>query len=164
MIQRLLPTFFSFTITQNKPNTTIESLPWWNDCMWVLHCCITSLFMFVRQWHYFILECFVKFALDFCKVRIKLPSTHSKASRTCFLISSHCHDQPLHCLILTFRSNYDAYCHSFSTRNIDLHIDSIRIFGCCPSCLVILVVPVALCILCVRSRECKHIMSCIGVG
>ena len=107
MIQRLLLTLF-FIDSKTKPNTTIESLPCWIICVWVLHCCITSLFMFVHQWHYLILEYFIKHALDFCKVRIKLSSKHSKASRSCFLITSHCHNQPLHCLILTFRSNYEA--------------------------------------------------------
>ena len=39
------------------------------------------------------------------------------------------HHQPLHCLVLTFRSNYEAYCHSISKRNIDLRVDSARITG-----------------------------------
>ena len=67
-------------------------------------------------------------------------------------------------LLLTFRSNYDAYCHSFSTGTIDLHVDSARIVGCCAGCLVIPIVPVALHILSVRSSECMHVMSCTGVG
>ena len=120
--------------------------------------------MIVQQLHYLIFEYFVKLALELCKVRIKLSSTHSKASNTCFFISSHCHCQPLHCLIHTIRSNYEAYCHSFLTRTIDLHVDATRISSCCVSSLVILVVPVDLCILCVRSSVCKHVMSCIGVG
>ena len=111
---------------------------------------------------------FVKCALEFCKVRIKVSSIHSKASRTCFLFISHCHHPPLHCialhcLILTFRTNYDANCHSFSTWNIDLHFESTRIFGCCARCLVILIVPVDSRILCVKSTECKLVMSCLDV-
>ena len=102
--------------------------------------------------------------LSSARVRIKLSSTYSKARRTCFLISSCSHQQPLHCLIHTFRSNYDEYYHSFSARTIDLHVDATRISSCCVSSLVILVVPVDLCILCVRSSECKQVMSCIGVG
>ena len=70
--------------------TTIESFPCWNSSVWALHYCITSIFMFVQQRHYLILEYFIKHALDFCKVRIRLPSTHSKTSRICFLITSHC--------------------------------------------------------------------------
>ena len=30
---------------QTKPNTIIESFLCWNSCVWVLYCCITSLFM-----------------------------------------------------------------------------------------------------------------------
>ena len=66
--------------------------------------------------------------------------------------------------ILTFRSNYEAYCHSISTRNIDLNVDAARITDSCASSRVILVVPVDLHSLCVRSSECKHVMSSIGVG
>ena len=102
---------------------------------------------------------FIKHALDFCKVRIKLLGLTFKGKQNIF----SCH-QPLHCLILTIQSNYDAYCHSFSTSTIDLHIDSARIFGCYMSSLVIPVVPVDLHIPSVRSRECKHVMSSIGVG
>ena len=43
MIQQLALTSF---FTNYKPNKTIQSLPCWNGCMWVHHCCITSLFMF----------------------------------------------------------------------------------------------------------------------
>ena len=107
---------------------------------------------------------FIKHAHEFCKVRIKLSSKRSKVSRTCFLISSHWHHQPLHYFIITFRSNYEAYCHSLSTGTIDLHIDSARIFGCCSSSCVILVDLVDLHIPSVRSSECKHVMACTGVG
>ena len=120
--------------------------------------------MFAQQWLYLTFEYFVKSALEFCKVSIKLLGNHSKASRTYFLITSCCHQQPLHSLILILQSNYDAYCHSLSTSTIDLHVDSAGILGCQASSLVILVVPVDLCILCVRSSVCKHVMSCIGVG
>ena len=120
--------------------------------------------MFAQQWLYLTFEYFVKSALEFCKVSIKLLGNHSKASRTCFLNTSCCHHPPLHGLILPFRINYDAYCHSFSARTIDLHVDATRIFSCCASILVILVVPVDLHNLCVRSSECKHVMACIGVG
>ena len=43
MIQQLSLTSF---FTNYKPNKTIQSFPCWNSCVWVLHCCITSLFMF----------------------------------------------------------------------------------------------------------------------
>ena len=159
MLQRLLLTllFINNKPNQPNPNITIESLHCWINWVWVLHCCITSLFMIVQQLHYLIFEYFVKLALELCKVRIKLSSTHSKASNTCFFISSHCHCQPLHCLIHTIRSNYEAYCHSFLTRTIDLHVDSARIFGCCVSSLVILVVSVDLHLWCVRSSEYKQV-------
>ena len=111
-----------------------------------IHVCATM------TWPYFIY--FIKCAFDFCKVRIKVSSKHSKASRTYFLVNSHCHLHALHCLICTLQSNYDAYCHSFSTRNIDLYIDLTRIFGCCTGSLVILVVPIDICIPSVRSTEC----------
>ena len=60
--------------------------------------------------------------------------------------------------VLTFRSNYEAYCHSISTGTIDLHVDSARITGSCASSRVTLVVPVDLHNLCVRSSECIHVM------
>ena len=43
MIQQLSLTSF---FTNYKPNQTIQSFPCWNSYVWVLHCCITSLFMF----------------------------------------------------------------------------------------------------------------------
>ena len=43
MIQQLSLTSF---FTTYKPNQTIQSFPCWNSYVWVLHCCITSLFMF----------------------------------------------------------------------------------------------------------------------
>ena len=101
----------------------------------------------------------IKHALEFGKVKIKMLQMTFKDKQSIFP-----HQQPLHCLILTFRSNYDAYCHSFSTRTIDLHTDSARITGSCTSSRVTLVVPVDLCIPSVRSSECKHVMSSIGVG
>ena len=102
---------FSFATNQTNPNTTIKSLSCLSGCVWVLHYCISSLFIFVQQWHYLIFEYLIKSALEFCKVRIKLSSTPSKACKTCFLISSHCHHQPLTCMIHTFRNNYDACFH-----------------------------------------------------
>jgi hypothetical protein len=102
---------------------------------------------------------FIKCALEFSKVKIKLLEMTFKGKQSIFP-----HHQPLHCLKLTFRSNYDAYCHSFSTRTIDLHVDAARIFGCCSSSCVIPVVPVDLHIPSVRSSQCKHVMSCIRVG
>ena len=102
---------------------------------------------------------FIKCALEFGKVCIKLLEMTFKGKQSIFL-----HHQPLHCLVLTFRSNYEAYCHSISTRNIDLHVDSARITGRCTSSRVTLVLPVDLHNLCVRSSECKHVMSCIHVG
>ena len=97
---------------------------------------------------------FIKCALDFCKVRIKLLEMTFKGKQSIFP-----HQQPLHCLILTFRSNYEAYCHSLSTRNIDLHVDAARITGSCASSHVTLVVPVDLHNLCVRSSKCIHVMA-----
>ena len=102
---------------------------------------------------------FIKGALEFGKVKIKLLEMAFKGKQNMFP-----HQLPLHCLVLTFRSNYEAYCHSLSTRNIDLHVDSARTFGCCSSSCVTLVDPVDLHNLCVRSSKCKHVMSCIGVG
>ena len=102
---------------------------------------------------------FIQCALEFGKVKIKLLEMTFKGNQSIFP-----HHQPLHCLILTFRSNYEAYCHSISTRDIDLHVDAARTFGCCASSRVTLVVPVDLHNLCVRSSECIHVMSCIGVG
>ena len=101
----------------------------------------------------------IQHALELCKVRIKLLEMTFKGKQNMFP-----HQQPLHCLILTFRSNYEAYCHSISTSTIDLHVDSARITGSCASSCVTLVVPVDLHILSVRSSECKHVMSCIHVG
>jgi hypothetical protein len=157
MIQRLLLTSF-FIDNKTKPNTIIGSFPCWNSCVWVLHCCITSQIMSLHQWHNLVLEYFIKRALDVCKVRSKLLGLRFKGMQNIF----SCH-QLLHCLILTFRSKYETYCHSFSTGTVDLHIDSARIFGSCTSCLVIPVVPVDLHIPSVRSSECKHVMSCIHV-
>ena len=102
---------------------------------------------------------FIKCALESCKVSCKLLKMTFKGKHNIFP-----HHQPLHCLVLTFRSNYDAYCHSISTRNIDLHVDSARITGSSASSCVILVVPVDLHIPSVRSSECKHVMSSIHVG
>ena len=102
---------------------------------------------------------FIKCALEFGKVKIKLLEMTFKGKQSIIP-----HQQPLHCLVLILQSNYDAYCHSISTRTIDLHIDSARIVGCYIGCLVIPVVPVDLHIPSVRSSECKHVMSCIGVG
>ena len=45
-----------------------------------------------------------------------------------------------------------------------LHVDSTRIFGCCASCFVILVVPVDVHLWYVRRSGCKQVMSCIDVG
>ena len=102
---------------------------------------------------------FINRALEFGKVKIKLVEMTFEGKQSIFP-----HYQPLHCLVLTFRSNYEAYCHSISTGTIDLHVDAARIVGCCTSSCVTLVVPVDLHNLCVRSSECKHIMASIGVG
>ena len=102
---------------------------------------------------------FIKRALEFGKVKIKLLEMTFKGKQSIFP-----HQQPLHCLILTFRSNYEAYCHSISIGTIDLHVDASRIVGCCSSSCVTLIVPVDLHIQSVRSSECIHVMACIGVG
>ena len=101
----------------------------------------------------------IKCALEFGKVKIKLLEMTFKGKQSIFP-----HQQPLPCLVLTFRSNYEAYCHSFSTGTIDLHVDSVRIVGSCARNHVTLVVPVDLHIPSVKSSECKHVISCIGVG
>ena len=101
----------------------------------------------------------IKCALEFGKVKIKLLEMTFKGKQSIFP-----HQQPLHCLVLIFRSNYEAYCHSISTRTIDLHVNSARITGSCANSCVTLVVPVDLHIPSVRSSECKHVISCIGVG
>ena len=102
---------------------------------------------------------FIKPALEFGKVRIKLLGLTFKGKQSIFP-----NQLPLHCPVLTLRSNYEAYCHSISTGTIDLHVDSARIAGSCASSCVTHVVPVDLHNLCVRSSECKHVMACIGVG
>ena len=102
---------------------------------------------------------FIKRAIDFGKVKIKQLEMIFKGKQSIFP-----HQQPLLFLVCTFRSNYDAYCHSLSTGTIDLHVDSARITGCCTSSCVILVVPVDLHIPSVRRSECKHVMASIGVG
>ena len=156
MIQQLSLTSF---FTNYKPNNTIQSFPCWNSCMWVLYFCITSLFMFLHQWNNLILYYFTKCALEFGKVKIKLLEMTFKGKQSIFP-----HQQPLHCLVLTFRSNYEAYSHSISIGTIDLHVDASRITGSCASSRVTLVVPVDLHIPSVRSSECIHVMACIGVG
>ena len=154
MILQLLLTWF-FIKNKTKPNTIIESFPCWNGCMWALYWCITSLFMFLHHWLCLILCISLNMLLIPARLESNCQGWHSKTSRTYFLIKSRSHHQPLHCLKHTFRSNYETYCHSFSTNNIDLHVDSTRIiFGCCTSSLDILVVPVDLQNLCVRSTEC----------
>ena len=148
------------SLTTNQTKQVNPSFPCWNGYVWVHHCCITSLFMFCINdltLPYFIY--FIKRALEFSKVKIKLLEMTFKGKQSTFL-----HQQPLHCLVLTFRSNYEAYCHSISTGTIDLHVDSARTFGCCASSRVTLVVPVDLHIPSVRSSECIHLMACIGVG
>ena len=157
MIQQLSLTLF---FTNYKPNKTIQSFPCWNSYVWVHHCCITSLFMFcINDFTLPYFMYFIKCALEFGKVKIKLLEMTFKGNQSIFP-----HQQPLHCLILTFRSNYEAYCHSISTGTIDLHVDSARITGSCASSHVTLVVPVDLHIPSVRSSKCKHEMACIGVG
>ena len=157
MIQQLSLTSF---ITNYKPNQTKQSNPFLVETA-------TCEFTIAALHHY---SCFasmtlpyiidiIKHALEFGKVRIKLLEMTFKGKQSIFP-----HQQPLHCLVLTFRSNYEAYCHSISTRNIDLHVDSARITGSCASSCVTLVVPVDLHNSCVRSSECKHVMACIGVG
>ena len=49
---------------------------------------------------------FIKSALEFGKVKIKLLEMTFKGKQNMFPCQ-----QPLHCLVLTFRSNYEAYCH-----------------------------------------------------
>ena len=83
---------------------------------------------------------FIKHALEFGKVKFKLLEMTFKGKQNIFP-----HHQSLHCLVLTFRSNYEVYCHSISTRTIDLHVDAARIiFGYCASSCVNHVVPVLL--------------------
>ena len=157
MIQQLSLTSF---FTNYKPNKTIQSNPFLVEtatCDFTIaalhhYSCFASMTL-----PYFMH--FIKCALELGKVKIKLLEMTFKGKQSIFP-----HQQPLHCLILTFRSNYEAYCHSISTIIIDLHVDSARITGCCASSRVTLVVPVDLHNLCVRSSECIHVMACIGVG
>ena len=51
-----------------------------------------------------------------------------------------------------------------ATVTTSCYIVSTRISGCCPSFVVILVVSVDLHLWCVKSSECKQVMSCMGVG
>ena len=160
MIQRLLLTLF-FIENKTKPthkhhNWILSLLKWLCVSSSLLHYITIHVFASMT-WPYFMY--FIKHALEFCKVRIKLLGLTFKGKQSIFP-----HHQPLHCLVLIFRSNYEAYCHSISTGTIDLHVDSARITGSCASSHVTLVVPVALHIPSVRSSECKHVMSCIHVG
>ena len=157
MIQQLSLTLFFTNYKQTKPKQFNPFLVETATCEFTIaalyhYSCFASMTI-----PYFI--DFIKCALEFGKVRIKLLEMTFKGKQSIFP-----HHQPLHCLLLTFRSNYEAYCHSISTRNIDLHVDSARITGSCVSSCVTLVVPVDLHNPSVRSSECKHVMSCIGVG
>ena len=105
-IQRLLLISF-FIDYKTKPNTMIESFPCWDCCMWALHCCITSLFMFLHQWHYLILFISLNMFLSSARLESNCEGWHSKASRICLLITSWCHHQPLHCI--------SSYLHSKAT-------------------------------------------------
>ena len=88
MIQKLLLILF-FIDNKTNPNTIIESFPCWNSCMWDLHCCITSLFMFLHQWLYLILLISFNVILISARFESNCKSWYSKASRAYFLINSH---------------------------------------------------------------------------
>ena len=157
MIQRLLLTSF-FIDNKIKPNTIIESFPCWNSCMWFIHCYISSIFMFVQQWHYLILEYFIKHALDFCKVRIKLFGLTFKGKQNIF----SCH-QPLHCLayitkklwcLLPFILNMYRWFAHWLSKDLRL-LCKLSCHSCCPCWFTH-----SKC----ESSECKHVMSCICVG
>ena len=107
---------------------------------------------------------FIKCALDFCKVRIKLLKLTLKGKQNMFPHHKQLSSPVIPLPHLHFKATMITYCHSFSTSTIGLHVDSAGVFGCCTISLVILVVPVDLCNLCKRSTECKHIMACICVG
>ena len=157
MIQQLSLTLF---FTNYKQNNSIQFNPFLVEmamCEFTIaalhhYSCFASMTL-----PYFI--DFIKCALEFGKVKIKLLEMTFKGKQSIIP-----HQQPLHCLVLILQSNYDAYCHSISTRAIDLYVDSARITGSCTSSRVTLVVPVDLHNLCVRSSECIHVMACIGVG
>ena len=139
--------------------TTTESILCWNSSVWVLHCCITSLFMFVQHWHYLILEYFIKHALDFCKVRIKLSSKDSKASRIYFLITSHCiasyiHSEAIMLHIVIHSQHKTLIC--MLTQQGSLAVAQVV--------LSFLLSMLIYTIWCVRSTECNQVMSCINVG
>jgi hypothetical protein len=159
MIQQLSLTSF---FTNYKPNQTMQLNPFLVEtatCEFTIAALQhNSRFASMTLPYYMY---FIKYALEFGKVRSKtvrndIQRQAEHISSSSAIISSS--------LILAFRSNYEAYCHSFSTRTIDLHVDAARIFGCCMSSLVTLVVPVDLHIMSVRSSECMHVMSCIHVG
>ena len=132
--QLSLTSFF----TNYKPNQTKQSNPFLVEtavCEFfiaVLHhySCFASMTL-----PYFMY--FIERALEFGKVKIKLLEMTFKGKQSIFP-----HHQPLHFLVLIFRSNYEAYCHSISTGTIDLHVDASRITGSCASSRVTLVVPV----------------------
>ena len=92
MIQQLsLTSFFTnYKPNQTKPNKTIQSFPYWNSYMWVHHCCITSLFMFMHQWLYLILCISLNVLLSLARLESNCKSWYSKASSTYFFITSHC--------------------------------------------------------------------------
>ena len=79
-----------FINNKTKPNTAIESFPCWNSCVWVLHYCITSLFMSLHQWHNHILCLSLNVLLSLARLKSSCKSWYSKASRAYFLINSHC--------------------------------------------------------------------------
>ena len=64
---------FSFTTNLTNPNNTIESLPCRNDCVCILACCLTSLFMFVQQCHYVIFEYLVNMLLISARLESNYP-------------------------------------------------------------------------------------------
>ena len=139
-IQRLLLISF-FIDYKTKPNTIIESFPCWNSCMWVLHCCITSLFMFSHQWLYLVLEYFIRHAPEFCKVRIKLLGLTFKGKQNMFpnqqplssaAITLPCTyiQKKLWCLLLFIYNKYHWFAHWLSKDLWLLH--KLPWHSCCP--------------------------------
>jgi hypothetical protein len=66
---------------------------------------------------------FIKCALDFCKVRSKLLGLTFKGKQNMFPNQQPSSLPTITLPHLHLQSNYEAYCHSFSTGTIDLHMN-----------------------------------------
>ena len=107
---------------------------------------------------------FIKCALDFCKVKVKLLGLTFKGKQNIFpnqqQLSLPTETLPL----LHYKATMKHIAIHSQQEPLICMLTQQGFVGCCTSCLAILVVPVDLNILSVRSSECKHVMSSIGVG